>query len=163
MAYTRHGHHIAGTILEENKPPVARCGGPSICSVCALDASPYKNNPSYPKESRIMEPVLTFNQYVRRPFQVEAVQITEENIEEVAALVGSVREKDGASYIALDRRVVPQMSKAQIGWWITRMDDNYRCYSPKVFDEQFASVEPESKNVFDSSVVDDDAHISVLD
>lgn len=39
MAFTRHGHHIPGTIRDKYEPPRARCGGPSVCSDCALDVS----------------------------------------------------------------------------------------------------------------------------
>lgn len=80
---------------------------------------------------------LPFDQYVRTPFSVEALIITEENIEEVAKLVGTVRIKNDEKYIALDRRVVPNISRAYLGWYLTRLGDNLRCYSPKIFDEQF--------------------------
>lgn len=38
--YTRHGHQIKGTTAGEGiRPPIARCGGPGLCSECAIDAS----------------------------------------------------------------------------------------------------------------------------
>ena len=97
-----------------------------------------------------MGPVMKFNQYIRRPFVVEAVEITEENIEEVAALVGEVREKNGAKFIALNRRIVPNVNHAYIGWFMTRLNDNYRCYAPKIFTEQFIDHEPVKSFVFDN-------------
>jgi hypothetical protein len=40
MAWTRHGHHIPGTILGTDRPSsVARCGGPGLCDLCSRDAS----------------------------------------------------------------------------------------------------------------------------
>lgn len=85
-----------------------------------------------------MEPVLTFSSFVRRPFLVEAVKITPENIDELATLLGEVKEKeDGEKYIVLDRRVVPNIKRAFIGWFVTRLDENLRCYSPKVFEREF--------------------------
>lgn len=37
--WTRHGHPVDGvTVFGAGRPPVARCGGPSICSDCAADA-----------------------------------------------------------------------------------------------------------------------------
>jgi hypothetical protein len=80
---------------------------------------------------------IAFNQYVRTPFTVEATIITEENVEQIAQLVGTIRTKNGERYIALDRRIVPNISRAYIGWYVTRLGDNFRCYSPKVFNEQF--------------------------
>jgi hypothetical protein len=78
-----------------------------------------------------------FKQFIRTPFQVEALEITEENFEEVAALIGQIRTKDGATFIALDRRIIPNVHRASVGWFVTRLGDNYRCYAPKVFNEQF--------------------------
>ena len=79
----------------------------------------------------------SFSWFVRTPFPVEATQITEANIHEVAELVGEVRTKDGEQYIALDRRIVPNVGRAHLGWFLTRLGDNLRCYSPKIFREQF--------------------------
>lgn len=49
MAYTRHGHHISGSIKlqEDPGPPKARCGGTSFCSECRFDAAEWaaKNLP----------------------------------------------------------------------------------------------------------------------
>jgi hypothetical protein len=82
---------------------------------------------------------MDFGQFVRRPFTVDAVEITEENFEEVASLVGKIMTKDNLTFISLDRRIVPNVNRAFVGWWMTRLGDNYRCYSPKVFKEQFIS------------------------
>lgn len=94
---------------------------------------------------------IQFERFVRTPFVVEAVQITEENLEEIAAIIGEVKEKDGVRYIALDRRVVPNVARAFVGWTFTRLDDNYRCYSPKVFSQQFISVGNDTSVTFDIS------------
>lgn len=84
--------------------------------------------------------------YSRKPFVVEAIQITEENIDELAALpLGEVKEKDGSKFIALDKRIVPNIHRAFVGWWVTRMDDNLRCYSPKIFEEQFEEASEDVK------------------
>ena len=40
----------------------------------------------------IIEPVLTFNSFVRRPFLVAAVQITAVNIDQLAGMLGEVKE-----------------------------------------------------------------------
>lgn len=80
---------------------------------------------------------MEFNQFVRRPFTVEAIEITAENIEEVASLVGKLQTKGETTFIALNRRIVPNIGRAYVGWWMTRLGDNYRCYAPKVFKGQF--------------------------
>jgi hypothetical protein len=40
MTYTSHGHHIQGTVKDENLRPkmVARCGGPGLCDICSRQA-----------------------------------------------------------------------------------------------------------------------------
>ena len=87
---------------------------------------------------------MEFNSYVRKPFIIEAVEITEENIEEVAELVGTLRKKeDGTPYIHVDRKLVPSIFRVYPGFWMTRMDDNIRCYSKRTFQEQFVESTPE--------------------
>ena len=40
MAYTTHGHHIWGTVMDKKRPTsVVRCGGPKICTVCAKEVA----------------------------------------------------------------------------------------------------------------------------
>ena len=37
--WTRHGHEITGVTVDgPGRPNIARCGGPLICQVCAVDA-----------------------------------------------------------------------------------------------------------------------------
>lgn len=42
MAFTSHGHHISGTVLDDtddNQRVVARCGGPGLCEACSVEAT----------------------------------------------------------------------------------------------------------------------------
>lgn len=87
---------------------------------------------------------MEYIKFIRRPFVVEAVQITKENIEELSKIVGELKYKGNTPYIALDRRLVPNVTRAYVGWWLTRLEDNVRCYSPKVFLEQFTQYNGES-------------------
>ena len=85
--------------------------------------------------------------FVRKPFTVEAVEVTRENIAEVAEFVGILRENnDGTPYIQVDRRLVPNVYRVYPGFWMTRMGDNIRCYSKKIFKNQFTEVTPDIKN-----------------
>lgn len=97
---------------------------------------------------------MEFSQYIRKPFKVEAIEITDDNFMEIAKLVGEPRTKNGVAFIALDRRVVPNVSRAFVGWFMTKLGDNYRCYSPKVFNEQFVAHEPETGYFFDENEED---------
>lgn len=86
---------------------------------------------------------IKFETYQRRPFMVEATKITSENIESCAHMLKSSlrtnKVDDGPEeiYISLNSEVVPQMPRAYVGWWITEMDGNFRCYSPRAFTGQF--------------------------
>lgn len=81
---------------------------------------------------------MDFVTFVRKPFVVEAVEVTTENISEVAKYVGDLREKeDGTPYILVDRRLVPNVFRVYPGFFMTKMGENVRCYSKKIFKEQF--------------------------
>ncbi len=87
---------------------------------------------------------MEFNLFVRRPFSVEAVEITNDNIEELAPSIGELKTKDnGQKFIQVDRRLVPNIYRVYPGFWMTRMGDNVRCYAKKVFREQFMEMTSE--------------------
>lgn len=86
---------------------------------------------------------MEFTTFVRKPFKVEAVEVTVENIAEIAELVGSLRQKEnGTPYIHVDKRLVPNVFRVYPGYWMTRKDDNIRCYSKKIFQDQFVETTP---------------------
>lgn len=81
---------------------------------------------------------LEFGEFVRKPFVVEAIEVTAENMKDLAEHIGTLRYKDDKTpYIAVDRRLIPNVYRVYPGFWMTRMGDNIRCYSAKIFKEQF--------------------------
>lgn len=96
---------------------------------------------------------MDFVTYVRKPFTVKAVMVTEENMEEIAKQVGEIRETEDETparkYIFVDRRIVPNVFKVFPGFYMTKMGDNIRFYSKKVFNEQFTEQTPEITNWVD--------------
>ncbi|MET0786953.1 MAG: hypothetical protein ABWY25_09620 [Paenisporosarcina sp.] len=81
---------------------------------------------------------MDFTTFVRKPFIVEAVEVTAENIGEVAKYVGDLREKeDGTPYVLVDPRLVPNVERVYPGFFMTKMGENVRCYSRRIFREQF--------------------------
>ncbi len=82
---------------------------------------------------------MEYTEFVRVPFLVQAVQITEENFDDIFELIGKeVKELPGGKrYILIDRRIIPNGHKAQIGGWVTSMNDKIRYYSKSAFEEQF--------------------------
>jgi hypothetical protein len=139
MAYTSHGHQIPGTPVEGPRPEsVARCGGPGRCKLCSLYG---KVRPQFIAKLSFKKTgsnVMELKTFVRKPFSVEAIEITEDNIAELAPLIGALKEKeDGTPYIQVDRKKVPNIYRVFPGFWMTKMDKNIRCYSNKIFHEQF--------------------------
>jgi hypothetical protein len=89
---------------------------------------------------------MNFTTFVRKPFVVDAVEVTLENIGEVAKYVGDLREKEnGTPYILVDRRLVPNVDRVYPGFFMTKMGENVRCYSRKIFKEQFMQQTDEIK------------------
>jgi hypothetical protein len=81
---------------------------------------------------------MEFTTFVRKPFTVKGVEITAQNIEEVSKYIGELRDVgDGTKYILVDPRVVPNLEKVYTGFYMTKMGQNVRCYSRRVFREQF--------------------------
>lgn len=139
MAYTSHGHQVPGTPVEGGRPPIHRCGGPPLCDICSKESAhhliQYQNHISNTTKGSKVE----FKKYTRKPFDVEAVEITDDNIEEVAEFIGTIRTKDedNTKFIQVDRRLIPNVFRVYPGFFMTRMGDNIRCYSPRTFNEQF--------------------------
>lgn len=94
---------------------------------------------------------MDFTTFVRKPFAVQAVEITAENIEEVAKFVGDLKEKeDGTPYILVDNRLIPNVPKVYIGYFMTKMGENVRCYSHKIFVDQFIELNEDMKPWIDA-------------
>ena len=96
---------------------------------------------------------MEFINYLRKPFVVEAVEITEENIEEVALMIaqdGAVSKDDeGKPYILIDRRLVPSIHKAWPGYYMSRFDGKFRVFSPKAFANEFVQMSADLTDVID--------------
>lgn len=89
---------------------------------------------------------LEYKEYIRKPFVVEAVLITEENIKEIAKFVGKTEtSEDGTIFIRVDPELVPNVTRVFPGHYMTRMGDHIRCYTPKVFFDQFTEMTPPVK------------------
>lgn len=91
---------------------------------------------------------LKFAEFVRKPFIIEAVEITPANIYEVAKFVGEVREDHrGTKYILVDNRLVPNVERVYVGFFLTKMGNNIRCYGRHIFFEQFVEMDDELREL----------------
>jgi hypothetical protein len=114
--------------------------------VTTSSASAWQHNFHFHQHNQQTErSTMEFITYIRRPFQVEAIEITDENIKEVAKLIGfgQVRRQHGSRFILVDRRIIPNIERVYVGWFLTKMGNNYRCYAPILFNSQFIQNAPE--------------------
>lgn len=84
---------------------------------------------------------MDYKSYVRNPFRVQAVELTEENLFEAAEFIGTIQEDDnGSKFILVDRRLVPNVYKVTPGYWMTKLGKNVRCFPGFIFKSQFLEV-----------------------
>ena len=107
---------------------------------------------TYDKEPNVINNLevnlsMEFQQFIRKPFVVEALEITRENIHELSDMIGTFGEDETGPFIQADPDKVPTVTRVTPGYWVTKMGRNIRCYSPKVFDEQFIQNTPELQAV----------------
>lgn len=84
--------------------------------------------------------------YTRKPFEVEAVQVTEDNQAEISEWCkGELVEFDSTSHI-----MVPMANgrskPAFVGDWILWSRNNYRVYNPVAFENSFEQAKYEPKH-----------------
>jgi hypothetical protein len=86
---------------------------------------------------------LVYTEVLRRPFKVEAIEITKENIGTLSRYIGDLdQEDDGTIFILVDDRKVQHVKRVYVGYWMTRIGKQTRVYSKRVFDEQFMTITP---------------------
>lgn len=83
---------------------------------------------------------MEFTKAICKPFVVEVLKVTTENIASIATFVGTLghKEEDGSPYIEVDKKIVPNVPRVYPGFYMTRLGGNTRFYSEKVFKRQFA-------------------------
>ena len=90
---------------------------------------------------------MEFTNYVRKPFSVQAIEVTDENIRDVARglNIGVVKhdEDSGEPYILVDKKKIPNVNRVHPGYFVTKMGNNIRCYNPTVFPQQFTEITPD--------------------
>lgn len=89
---------------------------------------------------------MTPEKFVRKPFFVDAVKVTEENLDAVAKWCGGVvktvaasGERKEASYIKVDvqRPLHENQTKAFPGSWVLASGSNFKVYTNKAFRASF--------------------------
>lgn len=94
--------------------------------------------------------------FVRRQFAVEAVRVTEDNMEQVATWCeGAVKETDdGVKYVKVKviRPLNVKHSQAFVGDWVSISDAGYKVYTNRAFEKSFHPERSSSeRNVFENT------------
>lgn len=163
MTYTSHGHHIPNSIMTAERPEkVARCGGPNICPKCALDvvhflsANGKLNLGDTPTPKTEIEG-LKVEKYTRNSFDVDAVQVTEENMALLADWCGGsiikVQETQEDALVDLPpkryisvpvvRPLSTRQTQAYVGDWVLWADKGFKVYGQKPFSKSFSKSNPD--------------------
>lgn len=140
--FTSHGHMIPGALIDNSQPwpkDLARCGGPAICFVCSREAVLYHE--THQEREKPMNP-LQLKNYTRRPFSVDAVQVTNENLEDVAkwcggSVVNTTNEGKAVRLANSKSRRGPKLPLAKIGDWVLTGPDGFRAFSDGAFNKVF--------------------------
>lgn len=141
MAYTKHGLHIPGSSTDPI-PRKAECEGYNTCRQCLDEAAAWQPSP-------VEDDFLT---YVRKPFFVKALKVTLENIRQVSEMIGELREPPGEEpFIRVDKTKVPNIYNVRLGFYVTQMGRNIRCFAPEVFEEQFEFYTDELRNLLETN------------
>jgi len=95
--------------------------------------------------------MLETSQYVRKPFNIDAVRVTAENIQEVARWVDSEVRNDQRDGQYVKVRVHnprnEKQTKAYVGDWVLYAGTGYKVYTNKAFLKDFDKVSDETKMV----------------
>lgn len=87
---------------------------------------------------------MQFKTYVRKPFTVSAVEVTEDNIEDIAKLCGTIETNgEGQRFIKVTNDSVKTVTRVYVGFWMTKNGDNIRFYSNRIFSQQFIQSTPD--------------------
>lgn len=97
--------------------------------------------------------------YVRRPFEVEVVKVTTENIDEVAEWCsGEVKNKgaSGDKYIKVPVHspVSVRQGEAHLGDWVLWANRGFKCYTDKAFERAFMAADKPDAGLIDTTDMD---------
>lgn len=95
------------------------------------------------------------HKFARKPFYVDAVRVSEANIEDVTEWCGGEikTNDDGDKFIKVKvhRPITERQTEAYIGDWVLWAGNGFKVYTPKAFDKSFEKVRTLSKSQADEA------------
>ena len=98
--------------------------------------------------------MLKTHKFARKAFHVDAVRVSESNIEEVAEWCqGTIKEGPDGKFIQVKvhRPLTERQTQAYIGDWVLCAGTGFKVYVPKAFDKSFEKVRTLSKPQADAA------------
>jgi hypothetical protein len=96
-------------------------------------------------EAKAPKPSLKFENYTRKPFTVQAVQVTEDNLNTVAEWCGGEVQtlSNNVKFIKVDvsRPITTRQTRAFLGDWVLYAGRGFKVYTEKAFRMNFAPEE----------------------
>jgi hypothetical protein len=82
--------------------------------------------------------------YIRKPFEVEGVQVTAENMNEVAVWAGGQVVIQDGNYIKIEVKQVinEKQTKAFVGDWVLKAGSSFKVYTNVAFTRNFEPKDP---------------------
>lgn len=99
--------------------------------------------------------MLQTTKFTRKPFEVDAVQVTAENIEEVAKWCqGEVITEDGQPCVKVRvlRALNDRQTKAFVGDWVLYAGTGYKVYIDKAFKKSFTEKSEELRTISEPAI-----------
>lgn len=95
---------------------------------------------------------MKIEKFARKPFVVEAVQVTEENMAEVAAWCGGevrTADKKANAYIKLGvyHAINKRQTQAFVGDWVLKMGKGFKIYLEKAMSKTFTPVPENAEDI----------------
>lgn len=95
------------------------------------------------------------NKFARKTFYVDAVRVSEANIEEVAKWCKGTIEQDAAGHtyinVEVHRPLTERQGQAYISDWVLASGSGYKVYTPKAFTKSFEKVKTLTKEQADAA------------
>lgn len=95
------------------------------------------------------------HKFARKPFYVDAVRVSEANLQEVAewckGAVSTTNEGHAFIEVEVYRPITPRQTQAFIGDWVLFSGNGFKVYTPKAFDKAFEKVKTLTKEQADAA------------
>lgn len=100
------------------------------------------------------------SKYVRKSFDVDAIRVTDDNIEEVAQWCGGTIEAPHALSLEEDKHIKVRVrypiserqTKAFVGDWVLNSGRGFKVYTNNAFNKQFVISDPTPEQISDEAI-----------